>query len=108
MTAIALTIWAIGAAIVLGRLLLGIAAVQWMSRRTALVTDAPWIPLARSLADTMGLRRVRFLRAGAASMPMAWGVLRSSVLIPADADAWPADRLRIVLLHELADVKRRD
>ena len=39
---------------------------------------------------------------------MAWGIFRSSVLMPADADTWPAHRLRVVLLHELAHVKRRD
>src|SRR5262249_40817452 len=48
------------------------------------------------------------LRGGAGTMPMAWGLRRSSVLMPADADTWPAHRLRVVLLHELAHVKRHD
>jgi beta-lactamase regulating signal transducer with metallopeptidase domain len=103
-----LIVWAAGAAIVLGRVLLGLIAVQWLSRRTAVAADAPWLAQARSLAADLGLARVRFLRAAVQSMPMAWGIFRPSVLIPADADTWPAHRLRVVLLHELAHVKRRD
>jgi beta-lactamase regulating signal transducer with metallopeptidase domain len=105
---VVLTIWVIGAVFVLARMLLGLIAVQWMSRRTAVVHDAPWLEQARALAASLGLGNVRFLRARTQTMPMAWGVLRASVLMPQDADAWPADRLRIVLLHELAHVKRRD
>jgi HEAT repeat protein/beta-lactamase regulating signal transducer with metallopeptidase domain len=102
-------VWAIGAALILGRMLLGLLAVQWMSRRTPEVTDAPWLSMARALARNVGVSaRVRFLRSGAAAMPMAWGILRPSVLMPAEADGWPVARLRIVLLHELAHVKRRD
>lgn len=107
-TTVLLMAWGAGALLILGRVLLGLVAVQLMSRRTPLVTDAPWLPLANELTAELGLGRVRFMRAGNASMPMAWGVFRPSVLMPADADAWPADRLRIVLLHELAHVKRRD
>jgi HEAT repeat protein/beta-lactamase regulating signal transducer with metallopeptidase domain len=104
-----LLVWAAGAVLVLGRLALGIVAVQWMARRTERVTDAPWLPLARRLAAELGITpRILFLRSGRAAMPMAWGVLLPSVLMPADADAWPEERLRIVLLHELAHVKRRD
>ena len=99
----------VGAAAVLGRLACGLLGVQWMSRRTERVTDAPWLPLARALAAELGISpRIVFLRSGSAAMPMAWGILRPSVLMPADADTWPAERLRIVLLHELAHVKRRD
>ncbi|HEX6463382.1 MAG TPA: M56 family metallopeptidase, partial [Vicinamibacterales bacterium] len=107
-TSLLILVWAAGAVLVLGRMLLGLVAVQWISRSTSVIIDAPWIDQARSLAAALGLRGVRFLRTRTQSMPMAWGIFRSSVLIPQDADAWPADRLRIVLLHELAHVKRRD
>jgi HEAT repeat protein/beta-lactamase regulating signal transducer with metallopeptidase domain len=100
--------WIAGAIVILGRMLLGLAAVLWLSHRLPVVTDAAWLPQAQSLARGLGLSRVRFLRSSASTMPMAWGILRSSVLMPADADTWPAHRLRVVLLHELAHVKRRD
>ena len=105
---LALFAWIAGAAVILGRMFLGLGAVLWMSRRTPVVTGAPWLAQARSLAADLGLTRVRFLRTSASTMPMAWGIFRSSVLMPADADTWPAHRLRVVLLHELAHVKRRD
>jgi HEAT repeat protein/beta-lactamase regulating signal transducer with metallopeptidase domain len=105
---IALAIWALGASAILARLAIGLLAVQWMSRRTPEIASAPWLAQARSLASELGLSRVRFLRGAAGTMPMAWGIVRQSVLVPADADEWPAHRVRVVLLHELAHVKRRD
>jgi HEAT repeat protein/beta-lactamase regulating signal transducer with metallopeptidase domain len=107
-TAILLTLWACGACVILFRMLLGLAAVQWMSRRTPVITGAPWLAEAQALARGFGIPHVRFLRTRMGSMPMAWGILRPSVLMPLDADGWPSDRLRIVVLHELAHVKRRD
>ena len=41
-------------------------------------------------------------------MPVATGIFRPAVIMPTDADTWSESRLRIVLLHELAHVKRRD
>jgi HEAT repeat protein/beta-lactamase regulating signal transducer with metallopeptidase domain len=108
-SALALTVWLIGASLILARLAVGVIAVQWMTRRTERVGDAPWLAQARSLAADLAVSpRVVFLRSEGAAMPMAWGVFRPSVLMPSDADHWPAERLRIVLLHELAHVKRRD
>jgi HEAT repeat protein/beta-lactamase regulating signal transducer with metallopeptidase domain len=107
--ALLLSVWLVGAALVLGRLVVGILAVYWMSRRIECVTDAPWLTQARALAARLGVSpRIVFHRSGRAAMPMAWGIFRPAVLMPSDADTWPADRLRIVLLHELAHVRRRD
>jgi len=108
-SAILLGLWMIGALLIVGRLVAGVIAVQWMSRRTERVTDAPWLVQAKSLASELGISpRIVFLRSKGAAMPMAWGLFRPAVLMPADADRWPAERLRIVLLHELAHVKRHD
>jgi HEAT repeat protein/beta-lactamase regulating signal transducer with metallopeptidase domain len=102
-------IWMTGVLAVVGRLVVGIVAVAWMSRRTVRVVDAPWLPLAVELASELGItRRLTFLESPRASMPMASGIFKPSVLMPEDANRWPLERLRIVLLHELAHVKRRD
>jgi TonB family protein len=42
------------------------------------------------------------------SQVMTWGQVHPKVLLPASADTWPADRVRIVLRHELAHVARGD
>jgi HEAT repeat protein/beta-lactamase regulating signal transducer with metallopeptidase domain len=101
--------WLAGAGAIVIRMLIGLAAVSWLSRRTQRIADAPWLPMARALASELGVTaRLRFLRSGHATMPIATGIFRPSVIMPADADRWPESRLRIVLLHELAHVKRRD
>jgi len=102
-------IWLLGASLILARILVGLIAVRWLSTRTQEITDAAWLPMAREMARDMGVSaRLRFLRSGRASMPVATGIFRPAVIMPTDADGWSESRLRIVLLHELAHVKRRD
>jgi beta-lactamase regulating signal transducer with metallopeptidase domain len=101
-------VWAAGAMLLLARLAVSIAAVQVMLRRTQAAADAPWLGEARALAVRMRVRNIRFRCAPAGSMPMACGLIRATILMPQDADAWPSERLRIVLLHELAHIRRRD
>ena len=101
-------LWLVGAMALLSRIVLSRLSVARVTR-TRVPGRAPWLPFARRLARIMRVpRRLRFLRSDRVAMPMACGVLRPAVVLPADADAWSADRLRAVLLHELAHVRRRD
>ena len=47
-------------------------------------------------------------RSDQTTIPLAWGVLRPVILLPAGAGDWKSERMRIVLAHELAHVKRQD
>jgi TonB family protein len=48
------------------------------------------------------------LEAEPGTMPMTFGLLRSAVLLPSDAAEWSEERRRVVLLHELAHIRRGD
>jgi beta-lactamase regulating signal transducer with metallopeptidase domain len=101
------TIWLAGVLLVLARLAFGTARVWWIARRATPATV--WEPLGQRLAQSLGIDRpVTFLSGDEEAMPMAWGLVHAHVLLPAEAEDWPIERQRVVLLHELAHVKRRD
>jgi TonB family protein len=64
--------------------------------------------VARSFAGPWRVGEVDVLEAGSGSMPMAFGVLRPAVFLPAEARGWSEGRRRVVLLHELAHIERGD
>jgi beta-lactamase regulating signal transducer with metallopeptidase domain len=102
-------VWAVGAAVVLARLALAMRAAARLARHAEPVEDAEWTELLERLGRAMEVRRpVALLRSDEAAMPLTWGMLRPFILLPAEADAWPAERRQVVLLHELAHVARRD
>ena len=100
-------LWAGGTLVLLLRLgLANLRTARAIRRRT--IEPAPWLAKARRLARVSGVPRTRFVRSETITMPMAAGYLRPTVVLPVEADAWPAERITSVLLHELAHVRRRD
>jgi TonB family protein len=86
--------------------MLAAAGVLWRTRRRARVS--PDQADADTLATHLGIEHtVRVLETGS-GMPMTFGVLRPTVLLPEEARGWSGERRRVVLLHELAHVRRGD
>src|SRR5882762_10186799 len=108
-TAFVFPVWLGGVAVVLVLLGIGMARIFWLDRVTEPMRDEGWLILAEELSLELGVtRHVRLLQARGPAMPMTWGIRRPAILLPAEADAWTAERRRDVLLHELAHVKRHD
>jgi beta-lactamase regulating signal transducer with metallopeptidase domain len=106
---IAFLVWCIGAALVALPMLLGHIRVWLISESAQPAVGGPWGALASVLPDSLGLKgRVRIMVSERATMPMAFGIVNPTVLLPADAEQWPFARRRDVMLHELAHVARRD
>ena len=62
-----------------------------------------------SLSEHFGLRTpVRLLQSDQPALLVTWGLFTPKVMLPADAASWDADRIRVVLAHELAHVQRSD
>ena len=65
--------------------------------------------LAGQIQEEMDLNRQAMLRWGTKrEVPYTWGLISPAVCLPADADKWSLERLRIVMIHELAHVQRLD
>lgn len=87
----------------------GMLGVWYVARNAEeLLTDTALRELDRTSDElALGLR-VRLLRSSRISVPVLWGVFKPVLLLPPDVVTWPAERLRVVLMHELAHLKRFD
>src|SRR5450432_1662943 len=98
--------WAAGVALSLIRMLSACAAMWRMRRRAA---PYPEPDRARALAAALGIRHeVEVLETARGSMPMTFGLLRPAIFMPCDAGSWTGPKRQMVLLHELAHVRRGD
>jgi TonB family protein len=101
-----MSLWAAGAAAAFVQMLIAFAAMARMRRAAGASADGE---LAAELARNLGIPRpVDVLETPAGCMPMTWGILRPAIFMPSDSRGWTEERHRMVLLHELAHVRRGD
>ncbi len=95
-------VWAGAGLFLLIRLIVGVGAIWHISARSSSFSRA----VERLPSDWN--RRVNVRLSNRITVPMVWGFLSPVILLPVDAEHWQTERLRAVLLHELAHIKRWD
>ena len=101
--------WAAGALVGAFRLVHGLAVLRRIGHdATPLSRPDASEALAGARRAARVTRPVTLLVSADVRVPATWGVRRPVIALPAAAARWSAERLRLVLLHELLHVRRRD
>ena len=102
-------VWAGGAVLTLLLLIAQVVALARLTASARPVTDGRSVAIAADVADALHLARpIRLLQSHRDIVPGTWGARNPRVMLPACAAHWSDDRLRAVLSHELAHVRRND
>jgi beta-lactamase regulating signal transducer with metallopeptidase domain/Flp pilus assembly protein TadD len=97
------------ALLMLAQMTVGMLGVWLVSRKAEELTLDSALMALDHARDRLALKlEVRLLRSSRISVPVIWGVAHPVLLLPADVVTWPEERLRVVLMHELAHLKRFD
>jgi beta-lactamase regulating signal transducer with metallopeptidase domain len=102
--------WLSGSACTLAMLATGLVGVEQLRRSSRLVESGDLPRRCRALADSLGIaRRVSVGICDRLAMPVLIGIVRPLILLPPIAlSGWSAEQLEMILLHELAHLRRWD
>jgi beta-lactamase regulating signal transducer with metallopeptidase domain len=104
-----IAVWSAGFVLIAARLLPGWLRLRRWRKLSSRVTNMRILAETREAALTLDLHSVPEVRlAKFRVMPAACGLWRGTVFLPEDALRWNREELRMVLLHEMAHLKRRD
>lgn len=91
------------------RIVIGVAGIWWVTRRGREVEDEGLLTELDRACDRLGVTQlVRVLVSDRVDVPLVWGLHKPILILPAHAMEWTRERLRVVFLHELAHLRRRD
>jgi WD40 repeat protein/beta-lactamase regulating signal transducer with metallopeptidase domain len=103
-------IWLVGSPLTFAWLALGLVGAERLRRQSDVVTDGELPRLCRRLRGELAIARdVAVAVCERLATPVLVGVVRPMILLPAAAlGCWSPEQIEMVLLHELAHVRRWD
>ena len=102
-------IWLLGTFAALVRLGRGLLLVRRIEEAAEPFEDSRWTAVVAHVCADLGLRRPPRVRISSrVDVPAVSGVLNPTLLLPVDCRSWSDSCRRVVVLHELAHLRRHD
>ena len=105
----ALLIWITGILLSSLRIIIGMNSLLYMRRGERLNKYKRYNHMLRQLLVNFGIEKeIVLIRNTRCTVPFTFNIVKPVVVLPSDIDNWPIEKLRVVLTHELAHIRRRD
>jgi TonB family protein len=101
--------WLVGATVSLIGVLVALRRLSLVARRATPIVDGPWRRTADEICRVHDIGRpILLLQTDAPALLATWGMRRPRIALPSGAASWSEDRIRAVLCHEIAHIRRAD
>lgn len=102
-------IWLAGLGLGVGTFILIYAGQSYRVNQLPSLQNTSWQQSVEAAANRLGLKQnVKTVVSEVMRVPAAFGVVNTTLIVPADWQTWSLDQRECILLHELAHVHRRD
>jgi beta-lactamase regulating signal transducer with metallopeptidase domain len=102
-------IWIAGIMFSLTRVIVGEIGIMKIRTGARLIKNESVIGTVEFLLGKLGIRRsIQVFSSSSCRVPFTYRTVNPVILLPSGVTKWPSERLRSVLIHELAHVKRID
>jgi beta-lactamase regulating signal transducer with metallopeptidase domain len=102
-------VWVLGSALLLLWMVLGVLYSWWLNRQARPTESSQLRDRFHWALERVGLRPgAALVESEVVKIPVVFGFIRPTVILPTHATRWSEDRLRAVLLHESAHIRRKD
>jgi beta-lactamase regulating signal transducer with metallopeptidase domain len=101
-------LWIGGAVFALACVAVGFAQLARVTSRARRITRGVWADCTQAVAREQGITAPILLTSSHPSLLVTWGCRQPKVLVPESARAWDECRIRLVVQHELAHIRRCD
>jgi beta-lactamase regulating signal transducer with metallopeptidase domain len=101
--------WLTGIVCSLARVIVGKFGINKILNDARVIENSSIIDTLEFVAKEFRIsRNVQVLQSTSCRVPFTYGTFKPVILLPSGATKWPSERLRSVMIHELAHVKRFD
>jgi beta-lactamase regulating signal transducer with metallopeptidase domain/beta-lactamase class D len=83
--------------------------LRMRKRHSHIVTSGPLLDcMEHSKRELAYSGKIALCLDPSSQLPSCWGVWQPTIMLPSESETWSPQRLRSVMLHEVAHIKRRD